>query len=273
MSSPDHPTSNIEDAFSSNFPDYIPAVPNYFPASPGNTYSNSSEDSRDGIIPAFSPFYNNPYIKEIQAFYAKELSIPSPTPITPLTVLTPSLVLPPSLLFDPRYFFVTEELLPPKKQTCLPSLSSTDLSNPSWKQACNLTSPSFSVYTPTPPQIFELWKGSIKMHLKHHEKQIEDILNYLDELSFHHIEKMDGRTIVPRDLDESKIKLGNTRAQISKLQKKRLGQKDKIAFAHFRISNLEQIIEEIQARHQADQEDLQDAIYKLKINNEGPSDN
>ncbi|GJS08033.1 ribonuclease H-like domain-containing protein [Tanacetum coccineum] len=39
MSSPNHPTSNIEDAFSSNFPDYIPASPDYVPASPGNTYS------------------------------------------------------------------------------------------------------------------------------------------------------------------------------------------------------------------------------------------
>ncbi|GJY65731.1 hypothetical protein Tco_0467969 [Tanacetum coccineum] len=38
--------------------------------------------------------------------------------------------------------------------------------------------------------------------------------------------------------------------------KKQLGQKDKIAFAHFRISDLEQIIEKIQARHQTDQEDL-----------------
>ncbi|GJV54471.1 hypothetical protein Tco_1450212 [Tanacetum coccineum] len=35
MSSPSHPTSNIEDAFSSNFPDYIPASPDYVPASPG----------------------------------------------------------------------------------------------------------------------------------------------------------------------------------------------------------------------------------------------
>ncbi|GKB30696.1 hypothetical protein Tco_0870097 [Tanacetum coccineum] len=43
---------------------------------------------------------------------------------------------------------------------------------------------------------------------------------------------------------------------IVKLQKKRLGQKDKIAFAHYRISNLERIIEKIQARHQTNQEDL-----------------
>ncbi|GJZ41364.1 hypothetical protein Tco_0588250 [Tanacetum coccineum] len=45
MSSPNHPTSNIEDGFSSNFPDYIPASLDYVPASPGRTYSNSSNNS------------------------------------------------------------------------------------------------------------------------------------------------------------------------------------------------------------------------------------
>ncbi|GJS78235.1 hypothetical protein Tco_0728116 [Tanacetum coccineum] len=40
MSSPDHPTANLEDAFSSNFPNYVPpASPDYVPASPGKTYS------------------------------------------------------------------------------------------------------------------------------------------------------------------------------------------------------------------------------------------
>nr|GEX77199.1 reverse transcriptase domain-containing protein [Tanacetum cinerariifolium] len=43
MSSLDHPTSNLEDAFSSNFPNYLPsASPNFVPASPGTTYSISS---------------------------------------------------------------------------------------------------------------------------------------------------------------------------------------------------------------------------------------
>ncbi|GJS35364.1 putative reverse transcriptase domain-containing protein [Tanacetum coccineum] len=42
MSSANHPTSDIEDAFSSNFPDYIPASRDYIPASPRNTYSSSS---------------------------------------------------------------------------------------------------------------------------------------------------------------------------------------------------------------------------------------
>ncbi|GKA82538.1 ribonuclease H-like domain-containing protein [Tanacetum coccineum] len=88
---------------------------------------------------------------------------------------------------------------------------------------------------------------------KHHEEQIEDILNYLEELSFHRIEKMEEGRINGNEL---KTELKEIRTQIIKLQKKRLGQKDKIAFAHYRISDLEQIIEKIQARHQTNQEDL-----------------
>ncbi|GJR10987.1 putative reverse transcriptase domain-containing protein [Tanacetum coccineum] len=42
MSSSSHPTSNIEDDFSSNFPDFIPASLDYVPASPGKTFSTSS---------------------------------------------------------------------------------------------------------------------------------------------------------------------------------------------------------------------------------------
>ncbi|GJT60186.1 reverse transcriptase domain-containing protein [Tanacetum coccineum] len=47
--------------------------------------------------------------------------------------------------------------------------------------------------------------------------------------------------------NELKTELKEIRTQIIKLQKKQLGQKDKIAFAHYRISDLEQIIEKIQA--------------------------
>ncbi|GJS33648.1 putative reverse transcriptase domain-containing protein [Tanacetum coccineum] len=143
---------------------------------------------------------------------------------------------------------------------CSPSSSSTTLSNPSRNQTRNLVSPSSSVYTPTPPQIFEIGKCSTKMYLKHHEEQVEDILNYLEELSFHRIEKMEegriNRMITQRNSNELKIELERVRSQIIKLQRKKLGQKDKIAFAHYRISDLERIIEKIQARHQTDQEDL-----------------
>ncbi|GJV03666.1 hypothetical protein Tco_1337235 [Tanacetum coccineum] len=68
MSSPNHPTSNIEDVFSSNFPDYIPASPDYSPASPGNTYSSSSNNSF-GLVLIASPtlllFHDDPYMKEL----------------------------------------------------------------------------------------------------------------------------------------------------------------------------------------------------------------
>ncbi|GJT93189.1 hypothetical protein Tco_1082034 [Tanacetum coccineum] len=236
MSSPNHSTSDIEDAFSSmNILNYTSVSSDYFPVSLGSNSFNSSENSNDNMIPpVFSSLYNNPYLKNVQAFYAKELPISSPDPITPPAILTLSLILPPSLLFNPRYFFIPEELLPPKKRIHSPSSSSTTY--------------------------LKIGKCPIKMYLKHHEGQIKDILNYLDELYLHHIEKMEegriDRMIIRRNSDELKTELKKIRTQIIKLQKKQLGQKDKIAFAYYRISDLEQIIEKIQARHQTDQEDL-----------------
>nr|GEW75385.1 hypothetical protein [Tanacetum cinerariifolium] len=99
MSSPDHSTSNNEDAFSSNISGYVSTIPNYFPASLRKTYSNVSNNSTGKIPLKFSPFYN---IKDIQAFYAKELPIPSPDPITPPVILTLSPVLPPSITIPPK---------------------------------------------------------------------------------------------------------------------------------------------------------------------------
>ncbi|GJW48612.1 hypothetical protein Tco_0080258, partial [Tanacetum coccineum] len=137
-------------------------------------------------------------------------------------ILTPSLVLPPSLLFDPRYFFVPEELLPPKKRICSSSSSSTMLSNSSRNQTCDLVSPSLSVYTPTPPQVFEIGKCSDKMYLKHHEKQVKYILNYVDELYLYRIERMEEGRINGNKL---KTELKRICTQIIRLQKKRLGKR------------------------------------------------
>ncbi|GKE57052.1 hypothetical protein Tco_1496237 [Tanacetum coccineum] len=111
MSSPNRSTSNLEDAFSSmNILNYTSVSSDYFPASMESSSFNSLENSIDNmILPVFSYFYNNPFLKDVQEFYAKELPISSPDPITPPAILTPS------LLFDPRYFFIPEELLPPKK--------------------------------------------------------------------------------------------------------------------------------------------------------------
>ncbi|GJW75269.1 putative reverse transcriptase domain-containing protein [Tanacetum coccineum] len=110
MSSPNHPTSDIEDAFSSNFPDYIPASPDYVPASPGKTYSSSSNNSF-GVVPIASPtlllFHDDPYMKVMHAYYAKESPIPPPT------------IVPPSSMFNPQEFFLPEELFFSEAQAAL----------------------------------------------------------------------------------------------------------------------------------------------------------
>ncbi|GJT05703.1 retrovirus-related pol polyprotein from transposon TNT 1-94 [Tanacetum coccineum] len=83
MSSSHHSTItsssfDMENAFSTM------NIYNYTSASSGSTSFNSSEDSRDGMIPPTSSlFYNNPYLKDVQAFYAKESPISPPDPITP----------------------------------------------------------------------------------------------------------------------------------------------------------------------------------------------
>nr|GEX85462.1 hypothetical protein [Tanacetum cinerariifolium] len=137
MSYPNYPISNIEEAFSSNFLDYTPASPDYFPTSPGNTSFESS---------------NNSFRLE-----------------------------------------------------------------------------------------FEIGESSRKTSLEHHEEQIKEILNHLDELSLNRIEHMEdnieglgkGREIIQQDFDNLKTELQETRAQISKLQKRQLGNNNKISLARF----------------------------------------
>nr|GEX36358.1 hypothetical protein [Tanacetum cinerariifolium] len=106
MSFPTHPTpSDVDEEYafpSANILDYTSTLPNYFPATRGNISSDFLENSKnDEILAVFSPFYNNPYLNDMQAFYAKESPIPPPDPITLPIILTPSNVLQPSLLFDP----------------------------------------------------------------------------------------------------------------------------------------------------------------------------
>nr|GEV51498.1 hypothetical protein [Tanacetum cinerariifolium] len=191
MSSPNHPTTNIEDAFSSIFPNNTTDSPNYFPASPRNISPDPPDNLSKYLLAslAISPFH------DMQSYnvVANKPPIPPKDPITPPTILTPS-------------------------------------------------------------SIYELGKSYIKMHVKHHEEQIESILNYLEELSFHRIEKMEERLvngwiIIPRDFDEVKTKVKEARIQIRELQKKCMGQRDKIAFIHFRIFVLEMTLEDIQDRH------------------------
>ncbi|GKE71784.1 hypothetical protein Tco_1529856 [Tanacetum coccineum] len=162
MSSSNHPTFKIEDAFSSNFLDFIQATPYYITASPGKTYSSASNNSF-GVVPIVLPtlslFHDDPYVKVMHAYYAKESPIPPPT------------ILPPSSMFNPQKFFLPKELLSPKKQGHNQSLSSTSAL----------------------PQEFEMGESYRKRSLECHEEQIEEILNHLDELSLDCIEHIEDK--------------------------------------------------------------------------------
>ena len=90
MSSSDHPTSNVEDIMSSN-------SPNYSPATPGKTYSDSS-NSIEGN-PAFSLFHDDPYMKALQAFYERPTAMRT-TNLSPPRI-TPGYFLPENILTPP----------------------------------------------------------------------------------------------------------------------------------------------------------------------------
>nr|GEX34594.1 hypothetical protein [Tanacetum cinerariifolium] len=110
---------DVEDTFSSTHSlDYIPASPDYFPASPRNTSPTFSDDLTKDLLAslAISPFYDDPYIKVMQAYDAtnNELPIPPQAPIAPPTIFRPSQVLSLSPIFDSRHFFPLEKILPPK---------------------------------------------------------------------------------------------------------------------------------------------------------------
>ncbi|GJZ43712.1 hypothetical protein Tco_0590967, partial [Tanacetum coccineum] len=130
------------------------------------------------------------------------------------------------------------------------------------------------------PQDFEIGESSLKTSLERHKKQIEEILNHLDELSLDRIEYIEGkieglgkgRVIIQQDFDNLEAELQQTCAQISKLQKKQMRNNHKISLARFRITDLEHIINDIHIRHQEDKKSLLNAINELKISQEGPSD-
>ncbi|GJZ54937.1 hypothetical protein Tco_0610130 [Tanacetum coccineum] len=115
MSSPNHPTSDIEDAFSSNFPDYTPTSPDDFLVSPGNISPDPSDNSSKYLLASLtiSPFHDDPYMQAYNDV-ANEPPIPPQAHIDPLPVLPPSPVLPLSPMFDSRDFFPPKEIPPPK---------------------------------------------------------------------------------------------------------------------------------------------------------------
>ncbi|GKE44114.1 hypothetical protein Tco_1471398, partial [Tanacetum coccineum] len=204
-----------------------------------------------GLVPIASPtlllFHDDPYMKVMHAY---DPAIPPPTIVPPSPML--------STMFNPQKIFLPEELLLPKKR-------GRDQS---------------SSFTSALPQAFKIGESSHKTSLEHQKEQIEKILNHLDELSLNRIEHMEdkieglgkGRVIIQQYFDKLETELQEAHAQITKLQRKQIGNNNKIALARFRISNLEQIIEEIQVCLQANKESLLDAIYEHNNSKEGPTD-
>nr|GEV82629.1 zinc finger, CCHC-type [Tanacetum cinerariifolium] len=92
MSSPDHSTSNNEDAFSSNISNYVSTIPDYSLASSGKPYSNALNNS--------------------------------------IVILPQSLVLSQSPIFDSQDFFPFEEISPKDTETSVSPSSSVGSSLP-----------------------------------------------------------------------------------------------------------------------------------------------
>ncbi|GJT30744.1 hypothetical protein Tco_0911019 [Tanacetum coccineum] len=126
--------SDVEDAFSSTTtPNYTPASPDYSPALPGNTSLNPSDDLSKYLLAslAISPFYDDPYIKVMQAYNAttNESPIQQPqAPIAPPTVLPLSPVLPLSsiIMSSPDYIY---HIIVPSDSDIEDSFSSTHTPN------------------------------------------------------------------------------------------------------------------------------------------------
>ncbi|GKA45212.1 hypothetical protein Tco_0738008 [Tanacetum coccineum] len=158
--------SNIKDYFSSTTTlDYTLASLDYSSASPGNTSPDPLDDLSKYLLAllAISPFYDDPYMKVMQAYNATSNELPIPrASVAPPTVLPPSPMLPLSPMFDPQDLFLLEEIFPPQKRARSLSSSSTDFS--------------------TPPQVFEIRESSYKTHLERHEEQIETIIERIEHM-------------------------------------------------------------------------------------------
>nr|GEY25246.1 putative reverse transcriptase domain, ribonuclease H-like domain, aspartic peptidase domain protein [Tanacetum cinerariifolium] len=135
------------------FFEYVSIVPDYSPASPGKTYSSASNNLTDVIPPTSSNFslFHDDPYISIKNAYAT--FTPSPIPIPPPIIKPPS---------ESLEFFLLKELRSPRKQ----------------KQN----------------QYFQDYKMGESSHdstLEQHEKQIEEVLNHLDELPLDRIKQIE----------------------------------------------------------------------------------
>nr|GFA44667.1 reverse transcriptase domain-containing protein [Tanacetum cinerariifolium] len=145
--------NNLTSNIEDAFFEYVLVVPDYSPASLGKTYSSASNNSTDVIPPTSSNFslFHNDPYINVMNAYATFTL--SPIPIPPPTIKPPS---------KSPEFFLSKELLSPKKQEQ-------------------------DQYF----QDYEIGESSHDSTLEHHRKQIEEILNHLDELPIDRLERIE----------------------------------------------------------------------------------
>ncbi|GJY91935.1 hypothetical protein Tco_0507717 [Tanacetum coccineum] len=242
MSTSNHPIivpsdSDTEDSFSSmNTSDYPPASLDYFPASPGNTSSDPSEDLSKDLLAslAISPFHDDPYMKVMQAYNATN----NESPIS----------LPQALI------------APPTKRAHFLSSSSTDFS---------ALPHVFEIGESSHKTHLERHEEQIETILNHLDELPLECIEHMEDK----IEGLgNGRVIIQRDFDQLETELQEARTQIYGFQREQIRHDDEIVLARVRTSTLEILIEDIQIRHRSDMKSLLDKIHELKNHKGGPPD-
>ncbi|GKA00359.1 hypothetical protein Tco_0672909, partial [Tanacetum coccineum] len=145
----------------------------YIPTSPGKTYFSSSNSF--GIVPLISPTLS--LFHDDPYMKALQAFYTKKSPIPPPTII------PPSSIPNPQ------EFLSPKKQG-RSSFSTSSL-----------------------PQAFEIGEGSRKTSIEHQEEQIEEIMNYLGELSLDRIVRIEDK--VEEEQDATMANASNTNRNTS----------------------------------------------------------
>nr|GFA57391.1 hypothetical protein [Tanacetum cinerariifolium] len=117
MSSSNHPIIvtfdyDIEDAFSSNFH-------NYFPATPGNTSPESSNDLTRYLLATlvFSPLHDDPYMEVMPSYDAANNELPIPLLQTIIALPTTLPLSSVSPMLDSRDFLPPEKISPKDTET------------------------------------------------------------------------------------------------------------------------------------------------------------
>ncbi|GJZ05635.1 hypothetical protein Tco_0539428 [Tanacetum coccineum] len=200
MSNPDRPISNLEDAFSSNFPNHLPLIsPDYVPASPGKTYSSASNPFGIVVLTSLTLSPDDPYQEVIEAFYNKNQH---PNIIPPKT----------------QEFFLPKGLLSPMQ--LFPS-------TPSQPQALEIGETSRKS---TIKRHEEQIQG-IQCYLEEiPPERFEQIENGIEGLG-------KGTIIIQRDFDALASELQQAHTQITKLRRKQIGSNHKIWVINRTMSN------------------------------------